>query len=210
MGVFSNILAGLEGPGEGNRSLGRSLVTLMGLSSIVGPIFVEMIEFRCIRLALLSPTERNDEEPVTVLLPTEDDAANELRPKCDARGPLLRTNVSISARSASSRLGGAASGVNTSRWGVAYGSPYSGRKGISMLERTSWSNNPSICISCSFALATNLSEHSATCNQVSDKIKTNLSSRIGKSICLSQKLTAIQKGSHQNVRLTFPFQSFGS
>ena len=102
--------------------------------------------------------ERNDEEPITVPLPTEEDAAYELRPKCDVRGPLVKTNVSISARSASSRLGGAASGANTSHWGVAYGSLYSGRKGTSMLERTSCSNNPSICISCNFARAMNLSE----------------------------------------------------
>ena len=46
VGVFSNTLGGREGPGTGNLSSGRSLVTLMGLSSIVGPIFVEMIEFR--------------------------------------------------------------------------------------------------------------------------------------------------------------------
>lgn len=46
VGVFSNILAGREGPGTGNPSSGRSFITRMGLSSIVGPIFVETIEFR--------------------------------------------------------------------------------------------------------------------------------------------------------------------
>src|SRR5258707_747943 len=61
-----------------------------------------------------------------------------------------------------------------------------------MLDKTSWSSKPNARISYILARAT------------------NLSSRKGRSICLSQNETDIQNGSHQNIVLSFPNDSCGS
>ena len=82
--------------------------------------------------------------------------ANEARALLAGRVSFLDAKRSMSACSASASDGGL-SLLNESR-GVTDKSRNSGKKGTSIVERTSRSSSPSICISCILALAMNLTK----------------------------------------------------
>lgn len=163
---------------------------------------LEMIEFRWDIIDRLSSKDRY-EDAITVAPPDE---ATEFRVRVAALALVLSAKVSRSKFSACTlKAESSCSVAKLSLKGTADASVFLGRKGTSMLDNTSCSSKPSICISCILARVTNLCKSKVDSDRKT--LDTYLSCLKGRSICLSQNVTEVQNGSHQKVVISRPFES---